>query len=79
MHDEFEILFIYFYRLRFGRRPSIILSYIIACVAGVASAFTTSFIGFNFLRFFVGATIIPLSEDPYVLSKFNFVEYETFL
>lgn len=53
---------------RFGRRPSIILSYIIACVAGIASAFTTSFVGFNILRFFVGATIIPLSEDPYVLS-----------
>lgn len=55
---------------RFGRRPSIILSYIIACVAGISTAFTNSFIGFNFLRFFVGATIIPLSEDPYVLSKF---------
>lgn len=53
---------------RFGRRPSIILSYIIACVAGIATAFQTSLIGFNFLRFFVGATIIPLSEDPYVLS-----------
>lgn len=53
---------------RYGRRPSIILSYIIACVAGIATAFTQSFIGFNVLRFFVGATIIPLSEDPYVLS-----------
>ncbi|GBM98793.1 Carcinine transporter [Araneus ventricosus] len=53
---------------RFGRRPSIILSYIIACVAGIGSAFTTSFYTFNILRFFVGATIIPLSEDPYVLS-----------
>ncbi|KAG8182445.1 hypothetical protein JTE90_012459 [Oedothorax gibbosus] len=53
---------------RFGRRPSIILSYMIACVAGIASAFTTNFYTFNFLRFFVGATIIPLSEDPYVLS-----------
>ncbi|CAL1288924.1 unnamed protein product [Larinioides sclopetarius] len=53
---------------RFGRRPSIILSYVIACVAGIGSAFTTSFYTFNILRFFVGATIIPLSEDPYVLS-----------
>lgn len=53
---------------RFGRRPSIILSYVIACVAGIGSAFTTSFYTFNVLRFFVGATIIPLSEDPYVLS-----------
>ncbi|XP_035215676.1 carcinine transporter-like isoform X2 [Stegodyphus dumicola] len=53
---------------RFGRRPSIILSYVIACVAGIGTAFTKSFYTFNFLRFFVGATIIPLSEDPYVLS-----------
>ncbi|GFV39968.1 carcinine transporter [Trichonephila clavipes] len=52
----------------YGRRPSIILSYVIACVAGIGSAFTTSFYTFNILRFFVGATIIPLSEDPYVLS-----------
>ncbi|XP_071035046.1 carcinine transporter [Parasteatoda tepidariorum] len=53
---------------RFGRRPSIILSYVIASIAGIASAFTSNFYTFNFLRFFVGATIIPLSEDPYVLS-----------
>lgn len=53
---------------RFGRKPSIILSYIIATVAGIGTAFTKSIYTFNFLRFFVGATIIPLSEDPYVLS-----------
>lgn len=53
---------------RFGRRPSIVLSYAVASVAGVSSAFVSTPYPFAFLRFLVGACIIPLSEDPYVLS-----------
>lgn len=53
---------------RFGRKPSIICSYILAFGGGLASAFTSNFYLFVILRFLVGASIIPLSEDPYVLS-----------
>lgn len=52
---------------RFGRKPSIIASYVIAFLAGISSSFSTSFGVFAALRFFVGACIIPLSEDPYIL------------
>ncbi|XP_067143130.1 beta-alanine transporter-like isoform X2 [Centruroides vittatus] len=53
---------------RYGRKPSIICSYVLAFGAGLISAFTTNFYMFVILRFLVGASIIPLSEDPYVLS-----------
>ncbi|XP_013787158.1 carcinine transporter-like [Limulus polyphemus] len=52
---------------RYGRRASIIASYAIALVAGIGSSFANSFAIFAALRFFVGACIIPLSEDPYIL------------
>jgi MFS family permease len=59
----------YVLRLRYGRKPSIIGSSLIACIAGTATAFANDFWSFAVLRFLVGTSIIPLSEDPYVLSK----------
>jgi MFS family permease len=59
----------YILRVRYGRKPSIIGSSLIACIAGIATAFANDFWSFAVLRFLVGTSIIPLSEDPYVLSK----------
>lgn len=53
---------------RYGRKPSIVISYALAWLAGLVSSFVTSLVGFTILRFLVGMCIIPLSEDPYVLS-----------
>lgn len=53
---------------RYGRKPSIILSYALAWLAGLVSSFVKNLVGFTILRFLVGMCIIPLSEDPYVLS-----------
>lgn len=53
---------------RYGRKPSIVVSYALAWLAGLASSFVHNLAGFAILRFLVGMCIIPLSEDPYVLS-----------
>ncbi|KAH9369955.1 hypothetical protein HPB48_001832 [Haemaphysalis longicornis] len=53
---------------RYGRKPSIVVSYAMAWLAGLASSFVHNLAGFAILRFLVGMCIIPLSEDPYVLS-----------
>lgn len=53
---------------RYGRKPSIILSYALAWLSGIVSSFMTNLFAFMILRFLVGMCIIPLSEDPYILS-----------
>lgn len=53
---------------RFGRKPSIVISFTIAAVAGLLTAFADDFWTFGFLRFLVGLTLLAFSEDPYVLS-----------
>ncbi|UYV66229.1 hypothetical protein LAZ67_4000912 [Cordylochernes scorpioides] len=52
---------------RYGRKPSILISYLIAFVGGVVTLFVTDFYSFLVVRFLVGTSIIPLSEDPFIL------------
>lgn len=56
--------------LRFGRRNTILVSYILTTVFGFASAFAHSYTVFAVLRFFTGVSITGISIISLILSKF---------
>jgi len=52
---------------KFGRKPIVIICYLVYGVFGLASAFVTNFYGFLFLRLLVGTVHHTFAHLPYVL------------
>lgn len=59
----------FFFLTRFGRRPLLLVSYLLSMLFGVISAFSTSYIMFAVLRFLTGLSLAGLSIISVVLSK----------
>lgn len=60
---------------RFGRRNTILVSYVLTTVFGFASAFANSYALFAVLRFLTGVSITGISIISLILGKFplNFI------
>lgn len=58
-----------FYFLRYGRRNTLLVSYVMATVFGFSSAFANSFVVFAVLRFFTGFGLTGISITSTVLSQ----------
>lgn len=56
---------------RFGRRPLLLVSYLASVLFAVLSAFSTSYIMFVIMRFFVGLSLAGISIISIVLSEYE--------